>query len=203
MSPVFSRKSLPPSLAQKANEDLASFISDFANMMERHLETAIRSLENADKSLAAGVEAIGTISRANIVRADQFDMKSPTTKSFQRARARDVDAFFADPAALARPVHEGISVHLSGLNILEASVDRFTASFPVVCSVDKIALQRLENASAGVKAMKHAMEEILVHYRVHGALSHDFVDGVMGRLRVALVKLEPKLNVSYEQKSRA
>jgi hypothetical protein len=154
--------------------------------MEKHVQMITKTLEQTRENMTLGAEAISSTSRANIERADRFDLKNHNTKYFEPMRARDFDSMFKDPVALARPVSEAISVHMAGLQVLDASVSRFLTSLSVLQSVDEISRQRLEKTSNALKAINEAMGEILVEYRLHGCLTDEFVCVMERKLLAAM-----------------
>lgn len=183
---TFSSSPKSVSSSQQACEDLIRFLSDFSVLMGKHLDVVSRSLTITSEGLAAGAEAISSTSRANIERADQFELRNPETKSFEPVRISRSDPLFIDPVGFARPVNESMAMHMAGVKILEASLEQFVSTFSVVRSVDSISIQRLQKAVVAMNAINEAMQETLVQYRLHGSLSEDFVDRIKAKMLSAL-----------------
>lgn len=172
--------------SQKACEEFVRFILDFSMLMEKHVEMISKTLRSTSACMANGAESINSTTQANIKLADQFEFKNKITKKFEPIRARDLDSMFKDPVSLARPYNEEISVHMSAMQVLEASAKRFVTSLSVIQSVDDISMKRLDKTARALNAINQAMGDVLVQYRLRGELSDDFVEGMKDKLLMAM-----------------
>lgn len=176
----------PVCASQQACEELIRFISDFSTLMGKHVEVVSRTLKSTSENLATGFEAIQSTSRSNFERADQFQLKNPETKTFDHVRISKSDPLFSDPVGFARPVSETVAMHMAGVKVLEASLEQFMSSISVLQMVDVISMQRLNKAILALKALSSAMQQVLAHYHLHGALSDAFVEQIKENLSSAL-----------------
>jgi hypothetical protein len=163
-------------------EALLRFISDLSVLLTRHLDVVVSTLSQASAHVIAESESILHKSRGMVERGEIIQCRDKQTTEHESGVEKESEGGVGDVKAFSWCVKEIMSSNIKGLKSLDDSAERFVSSLKLMKTMDDISLRRLVKVRHSLIIMNECILDLMVHYRQHGQLADDMVDGIKIRI---------------------